>query len=145
MKRFTILATVVLLTFSAHRAAACSCPPPPPPKQAMEFAVAVFSGKVTDIERPKEGSLRVSFEVDRAWKGKVGKTIVIETPPDDGICGYRFEKDKSYVVYAVEHAETKAVYTTVCQRTRKVEDAKDDFRDLGEGKKPAEEKKPEQK
>jgi hypothetical protein len=135
MKYLTpLLIAAIISASSVPSALACSCLPPPPPKEAMEKSTAVFSGKVTKIELDEAKHRRtVTIEVDRAWKGMDKKTVVITTASDGAMCGYGFQKDKSYLVYA--HGEDGKLSTNICTRTRGIEQAKADIEALGEGKK----------
>lgn len=129
---------VLIPLFLAAAAYACSCAPPPPPKEALEKATAVFSGKVLKIEKDGEYELAVTFAVDRQWKGIADKEVVVRTGTNDGICGYKFKKGTSYLIYAHEtkREELKYLVTNICTRTAAVADAKEDLKALGEGKKP---------
>jgi hypothetical protein len=113
---------------------ACSCPPPPAVKVALEQSSAVFSGKVLKVEVDEAKHQRtVTIEVVRAWKGMEKKTVVITTGSNDGICGYNFQKDMSYLVYA--NGEVGTLSTNICTRTKGIEQAKADLEELGEGRK----------
>jgi len=132
---FAILAPLVLVA----AAQACKCKPPPPPKEALEGSAAVFSGKVLKIEKgTEEYELAVTLSVDRQWKGIEGKEVVIYTAKDGATCGYGFEKGKAYLVYANKamRDKDKATYlsTGLCTRTRSLDLAAEDLKDLGEGK-----------
>lgn len=78
--------------------------------------------------------LKIGFEIVTKYKGRSDpKKVVIYTPVLSGTCGYRFKKDKEYIVYAStrnfldfffqEENETKifekenAFWTTHCTRT----------------------------
>jgi len=95
----------------------------------------VFSGKVLKIDKEGEFELAVTFAVDRVWKGKEEKEIVVRTGTNDGICGYKFTKGTSYLVYAAETTrdDVKYLATNICTRTAALADAKEDLRELGEG------------
>lgn len=135
MKNLTTLLIVAVLALPAPPVLACSCPPPPPPKEAMEKSTAVFSGKVLKVEVDEAKHQRtVTIEVERAWKGMDRKTVVITTGSNDGICGYNFQKDRSYLVYA--DGEDGKLSTNICTRTKGIEQAKMDIEALGEGRKP---------
>jgi len=120
----------------ARSAAACSCAPPPPPKQALEAATAVFSGKVVEIKPGKQpfAPRQVSFEVDRSFKGIDGRRVVVATAADSAMCGYAFQQGKNYLVYCC--GDKKSLSTNICTRTKGMEAAGEDLKDLGEGKKP---------
>lgn len=117
-------------------AAACSCIEPPPPKQAMEASSAVFSGKVVEIQQGQQqfAPKRVTFEVDRSYKGVDAGRVVVTTASDSAMCGFGFQQGKSYLVYC--HGGKEALGTNICTRTKNIEAAADDLKELGEGKKP---------
>lgn len=117
-------------------AAACSCAEPPPPKQALEKASAVFSGKVVEIQQGQQqfAPKRVTFEVDRSYKGVDAGRVVVTTASDGAMCGFGFQQGKSYLVYG--YGDKEALNTNLCTRTKSIENAGDDLKELGEGKKP---------
>lgn len=134
--------TLILATaFIVNSALACSCAPPGPPKESLDQSTAVFSGKVTAVEKEGPFGLIVTFAVDSAWKGVAEKTIKVGTASNDAMCGYSFEKGKSYLVYASVAPGAKKLQTNICSRTRSLDDAKEDLAALGEGKKFDEKKK----
>ena len=128
---------VVLPLLVAAVAYACSCEPSPSPKKSLEQATAVFSGKVLKIEKDGEFELAVTFAVDCVWKGKEAKEVVVRTGTNDGICGYKFTKGTSYLIYAHETTrdEVKYLATNICTRTASLADAKEDLKALGKGTK----------
>jgi hypothetical protein len=73
------------------------------------------------------------------WKAAEGKEVVLYTANDSAACGYNFEKGKSYLVYAhsQKRGEEKVLGTNICTRTALLSDAKEDLKELGEGKKVA--------
>jgi hypothetical protein len=133
--RYSLAVVIPLLVAAA--AYACSCAPPPSPKKSLEKAAAVFSGKVLKIEKDGEFELAVTFAVDQVWKGKEAKELVVRTGTNDGICGYKFKKGASYLIYAHESTrdEMKYLVTNICTRTAALADAQEDLKELGEGKK----------
>ena len=121
------------LMIAASPASACRCKAPPAPKVAMEQATAVFVGKVVSVEPNRSHGVNVTFEVNRAWKGVDGKTMLITTPTHS--CGHRFEKGKDYIVYAT--AKGGGVPdTNLCHRTKALSAADEDLKELGDGKAP---------
>lgn len=117
-------------------AQACSCAPPPGPKKALEQAAAVFSGKVTKIEEAGDGELAITLQTATTWKAAEAKEVVLYTANNGAACGYGFEKGKSYLVYAhsLKRGEEKVLGTNICTRTALLADAKEDLKELGEGK-----------
>lgn len=130
MNKKTILALALVLGFGlSDMALACTCAPPPPPAQARDAADSVFSGTVLSITPGKNG-LDVKIQVDRSWKSARCGTVVVQTPPDSAMCGYSFEVGKSYLIYA--DLEKGKLSTSLCSRTRTVEEAGEDLAALGE-------------
>lgn len=70
---------------------------------------AAFAGRVESLE-PQEGSVKVTFQVVRSWKGPRGKTLSVTTPA--GACGFGFEPGKGYLVYTAGSKD--ALTTNVC-------------------------------
>lgn len=116
---------------------ACSCVKPPPPKELLEKSSAVFAGKVIDIytpEKTKTGEnqyLKVTFDTSKIWKGPKNKKIVIKTNNSSAACGYTFEKDQEYVVYA-SYNTNDTLFTSLCSGTSKYEYFDDYLLELGE-------------
>ena len=117
----------------------CSCIAPPPPKQALKKSAAVFAAKVTDIERDAR-RYEVTFKITRTWKGTKGKDVTVVTALNSAACGYNFKKGKSYLVYCYQPKKDGKPFgplsTNICTRTKPMERAKADLKELGEGKKP---------
>jgi hypothetical protein len=122
-------------------------------KRELTNATAVFSGKVIAEEyRPvvpptaeaPEGSMVLVSKilVDRRWKGdgkEVAEMYTSITKLQNGLTqtyaeDFHFEKAKSYLVYAF--GQPDRLNTDVCKLTRKIEDAADQLRELGEGEAP---------
>jgi len=129
----TLIILSLLLT-TASTADACSCAPPPPPQTALKQAHAVLLGKVTKIEL--RGQLkRVTFAVERSWKGVNDPQAVVWTHVSGAACGYGFQVGNKYVVYCYQQENSSVLRTNICTRTNPVERAKKDLTDLGPGKK----------
>lgn len=126
----------MLLTFFAPASAwACSCSGPMPRCEAA----AVFAGTVTEIieeTNPTRASFwrirrqvvhfKITEQLLDLTSGK--EEIEIETGMGGGDCGYRFEKDLSYVVYASRMRDGKGkLVTTICSRTKPLAQAKEDL------------------
>ena len=103
---------------------ACSCLSPRTPWEARTRADAVFSGTVLDIQR-RDVSLRVTFELDKAWKGISKQQVTIQTRASSASCGYSFETGERYLVYA--QSDENAYRTHLCTRTVRLEDAQPDM------------------
>jgi len=122
---------------------------------AVEFerAIAVFSGKAIAEEYRKAKThvagqvvetevLVVKFKVERWWKGNGSGEVVMftsETKIQDGIRwvteeDFKFRKGESYLVYA--HCSLGDLRTNECKRTRRLAEAEEDLRELGQGSEP---------
>ena len=137
--KFSLLLAILTLPVTST-AQACSCAAPPPPKQALEQAHAVFVARVTKIERGGRFGKTVTMEVSTTWKGIKEKTVTVFTGLGGGDCGYAFQVDKSYLVYAYQSKDRDGklgpLSTNICTRTRAVESAKGDIDALGPAKMP---------
>jgi hypothetical protein len=123
----------VLVAQPSH---ACSCPPHLPPYAALRQAIAVFSGKVLEVEVSKTEK-HVTLEVLRVWKGELGGTVAITTPRYGPACGVAFstEGDAKYLIYShMQDEEEGKLATNSCTRTRPLSEAEEDLQVLGEGK-----------
>jgi hypothetical protein len=106
--------------------------------QAKAQADAIFEGRVTQIEdvpNPADPQLiqkRVTLAVVRVWKDLENvESVSVTTSDSTASCGFPFEKDTSYLVYAA-HGE-QGLSTGMCSRTRLIADASEDLANLGGG------------
>jgi hypothetical protein len=142
LKMFAIAAIAAVAALTAPEPVwTCSCTPPPPPAQALAASAAVFSAKVVKIEdEPAPSSLRrITLKVDRWWKGGESETIVVTTQKSGATCGFGFQPDTNYLVYAYAEKGRKDFSVSLCSRTRTLAqaDQSGDLKDLGDGKAPA--------
>lgn len=116
---------------------ACSCAGLGSPSGNVRHANAVFRGRVLSIEGSGFARRRVRFEVLASWKGPVDRELTVETGSGYGDCGFNFESDREYVVYAYPPRDAKqptdALETNDCTRTNQIEDADDDLKYLEAG------------
>jgi len=141
MKKYLYISFALLaIVFSADNLYACSCISVPGPlktqvQNAYDDANAIFSGEVIEVKKSPtdEHNLLVTFRVAKSWKGGSTKVITITTGADSAMCGYDFEKGKTYLVYAYG-----GFSTSNCSRTA-VFDKKGDAKYLNKikGKKKA--------
>ena len=137
---FLVFSTVTGYTPIYKTAYACSCIIPESPSDSLLKSDAVFSGKVVKIEEehpsyPLFSSIDpvwVTFDVDRVWKGPNDVSITIQTPQSSASCGYGFEENKAYLVYANRNGDVLDV--SLCSRTNLVSEAAEDFDGLGSPK-----------
>jgi hypothetical protein len=138
----TLLLAWLWLAGAPPDAAACSCSPPGPPCEAFWKVDAVFVGRVlATAEQPSQPwkageplpfglGVKVTLAVVERLAGDSGDqpTIEITTGRGGGDCGYRFEVGRSYVVYAWKTEGRALSSTSICTRTRPVNQAADDLR-----------------
>ena len=118
---------------------ACSCA-----EQSIEDALrdasAVFEGRVIALQRlPGEGehlpSVVATLHVTRTWKGADRETVLVRTPATEGTCGFRFRQDETFLVYAGGELDQNGagLTTTLCSRSKRIEDASAELAALGTG------------
>ncbi len=134
---------IVALTLFAivpMQSEACRCAPPPEPAKALAQSAAVFVGKVVAIEDGPEANRNktVTLEVEKWWKGGETARVKVVTNSDSAACGFGFQLDSRYLVYATAGNGAAALHVNSCSRTRAAQTAEGtgDFKDLGEGKPP---------
>lgn len=132
------LPLVVSQAFGAASALACTCLPSKSPAEELKLADAVFSGKVVEIRRHRQGGetfgmVEAVLRVERVWKGVEGGLVSVFTAPHSAGCGYGFREGRAYLVYAHEGADGR-LSTSICSRTRRLRDAKEDMAELGPGR-----------
>jgi hypothetical protein len=69
----------------------------------------------------------ILLEVERSYRGSVGKTTEVVTGSYSTECGYDFREGEHYLVYAYPHPQSGKLYTGICQRTRPISEAGDDL------------------
>lgn len=121
---------------------ACSCAYNDSVQEEMAKRTAVFSGRVVDLEKKRQGltsssadPVFVHLETDRVWKGQeLGRKITVSTALSGASCGYTFEEGREYLVYA--HGEMDQLQVSLCSLTKPLIDADSDLLLLGEGQAP---------
>ncbi|HYE73008.1 MAG TPA: hypothetical protein VEF04_06750 [Blastocatellia bacterium] len=130
------ICAVGLLAFNPRVVYPCSCVYGSP-RQERKKAKAVFVGQVVEVY---SGSGRDDYpaiaelKVERYWKG-IKKSETIEVLSDMGLHSCRavlYKKGARYIVYAFE--DKGSLVTHGCTRTREIEEAAEDLKELGEGK-----------
>lgn len=130
-----IITTVTVLGTGLFRplpAAACSCLPPQSATEELQRAAAVFTGTVTEITDLVGDGMKVTFAVDRSWKGAQGPQATVYTADDSAACGYGFFEGQKYLVYA--NTANERWETGLCSRTSMLDnpEAQADTAELGE-------------
>lgn len=109
---------------------ACECTISRSVGDEFSEARAVFSGKVTSItDSTIEGGKIVSLDVGRAWKGVSNDTdaIAVRTWPGTATCGFPFEENREYLVYAYGTDGEISLAVELCSRTAPIENAQTDL------------------
>lgn len=132
------LLLVGILLFHADAGHACTCAPAQSAARELARATAVFSGKVVEIKRHKRpadvfAGVEVRFRVEKVWKGAGGGVVSVFTSSHSAACGYAFRKGRTYLVYAHGDGEGR-LSTSICSRTKRLKDAREDLGELGAGK-----------
>lgn len=129
---FTILLNVFL---HFDLILACTCAPPGTPTEELQKSDAVFIGSVIDltpVNRDQSGIFlfhKIKFEVKSSWKGVDLGEVIVTTAAQSGMCGFAFEQDSTYLVYAF--AQGDSLLTNICTRTRSLSEAKEDLDEIG--------------
>lgn len=100
-------------------------------QKAYNQVDAIIQAEVIDIvkieHRNQPESFLVSVQIQKIHKGKLNMEILkIATPTDGATCGYKFEKGKSYLIYAWKASEENAddridFWTGLCDRNEELE------------------------
>lgn len=140
LKNKTFIRVLTLLTFSyvfffvdVSSSYACSCIPPGSVTEELEKSAAVFRGKVLQKEVQNQNDstpVAVQLEVKESWKGTNQANVVVYTALHSAACGYEFEVNKEYIIYAYE--QNGKWHVTLCSRTAPVESAAEDIKKLNE-------------
>jgi len=120
------LAFLAIFVFAAS-AYPCACAYPDFEDQLSEASI-VFSGKVTRIEPAGDNQNQVQFEIIKSFKGKAEGKTEVKTAETTDACGFHFEVNQEYLVYAVGEAPE----VSLCSRTRLLNEASADLRRLGQ-------------
>lgn len=123
-------AALVLVCTLATCSFACKCAPPPPPQEALKEAAAVFTATV---EKMKQGEREhvVILKVQKSWKGVKQEKILVTTSSSSAACGVAFSDKSEWLIYASENPETKKLRASHCSRTKLIEDAEEELKELG--------------
>ena len=133
-----LVMSLLLVTLEAGPAHACSCAETRSVEETLEKSSAVFSGKVTQVkefspESPEAGDALlglgpVTFEIQEAWKGVSGNSVVVYGQGPGASCGIDFERGETYLVYAYRIGGDLG--TDFCGRTKPLSYAGSDVSEL---------------
>lgn len=140
-KYYLLLCSLALVFAASTPVKSCTCDLFPLNKstrqqvlEAHDKAKALFVGKVLSVESsPGVYYRKVTLEIQSVWKGPHEEQLVILTGSGGGDCGYNFEVDGTYLVYAYQYNKSD-LGTNICQRTKLVSRASADLENLGEPK-----------
>lgn len=124
---------LALLALGAPPAHACSCFEIP---FATEFAAteAVFTARAlgqVDAAPEYPGMHYELLEVEAIWKGTLEPIVQVLVPDDPSLCGFSFDVDGDYLVFATRFAPANPLETHLCTRTRRVQPGDPIFDELG--------------
>lgn len=131
----------VLVSF--ENAKACSCTGKDTPAKEYVEAKYVFVGSISNLSRVSNRSgfsdLRAIFDIEEVFKGNKEVKQNVFTSTQGTACGYPFQENGRYLVYAYLDEETKSLETNICTRTRrlsfgKLDDEVEILRSLAKGK-----------
>ena len=133
-------ALLLLLSLQASQALACSCMIPGPPASEAARAGAVFLGEATAVRDPQPADtwwtrlvwrlglgpdpttissmreIHYTFRVLERFKGASERSIEVVSAAGSESCGYSFQPDKQYVVYAYRASDSRLM-TGLCSLT----------------------------
>lgn len=121
-----IFALFLVLSFgSVEQVLACSCLWESP-CQKYDSADLIFVGKVVEIQKEAENAYSVYVKVSEAFKGvKFGdKAKVLSMQNAYGSCGYKFDMNTEYLVFAQNrnsNTGVKGFWSAQCSGNRKIE------------------------
>jgi hypothetical protein len=143
MKRILLLSVflITILPASVIEIYACKCamessklPLEQQVIHSLKESKAVFTGKVTAIEKLTILSVKVTMKVDRVWKKDLPETVILFTGVGKGDCGYPFKEGESYLIY--EDSSSNSLVVNICSRTKLLSKADEELKILGNGKTP---------
>jgi hypothetical protein len=120
---------VILYGLASHVATACLCVERDVADEAR-IAGAVFSGTVVGaIPFGRSRAFTYAFKIHTIWKGETRDTIEVAAG-FEGECSRWFTVGESYLVYAREYSPGLFASYTTCDRTKSLNVAGNDLRDL---------------
>lgn len=150
-KQIVFLLAMTLVGLQSDAIAASRCFKPVSVSDELKRSTAVFSGMaiaeeyrpINSEQMPKESKrLVIRFAVEHWWKGFNDAEVVLDTSVvrhPDGITSFMdedftFRIGEKYLVYA--YFFEGHLRTDGCRRTKKLAEAEEDLRKLGQGKSP---------
>ena len=128
----TVILFGLLVALGVESGGACSCTEYPTFSRAVIESDAVFSGTVSHIEVIDGEFLKqVTLVLHDCWKGELADTLLVATELSEAACGYPFELDEDYLVYAMDSAHADGLWTHLCWRTHELRYSDSDIEALG--------------
>jgi hypothetical protein len=91
----------------------------------------IFYGKVLDVTTNNVTTgIKATVGVSRIFKGKTDPVTVVSSEYPGLGCGFPFEKDSFYLIYAYK---SRSIRTSICQATQKIPLGTNLSADLGKG------------
>lgn len=131
-----ILISILILPILIGIASACSCIYFENTEAKYNNAQYVFSGKLVELQQLESYPVqyKANFQVDKIYKNQnneIKDKIVINSVQDSGAnCGYNFEQDKEYLIYAYIDQDTKTLHTNSCMGSSIIENAEEEIQEL---------------
>jgi hypothetical protein len=129
-----LLLVVMMIVLFPMPSLACSCAEMSPVEDELARSVAVFHGRVLEINEDGYRKM-VLFDVKEIWKGTDKSQIIIQTGLGGGDCGIDFQVGQEYLVYANDSHLYGDEYlsTGICDRTISTLTSNEDLEILGQG------------
>ena len=126
------LSFLAKVIFSASVCYACTCVSFSF-KEEVKQSKVVFSGEVFSVEYVLNHRV-ITFNVIDGWKGVDKSQLIVVTEALGEACGYEFLDAKKYLVFADLNPEDNQLYVSSCSRTKRIDDAVEDIKKLGQPK-----------
>lgn len=101
------------------------------------FNGAVFTGPAIKKVKVRSGigaAIKVTFRVDKYWKGDESKKVVIYTAANEAACGVNYSIGENYLIVASNYESR--LHTGLCQHLKYDKHREIFLRKLGKGKNP---------
>ncbi|MFH1649809.1 MAG: hypothetical protein ABIA93_04630 [Candidatus Woesearchaeota archaeon] len=105
-------------------------------EQEYNASDLIFTGKALRFMSTDAQTHEYTFEVSAKWKGELGDQIKVRSKRASAACGYTFQNNQYYVVFAKEGPD--GYVTTTCSSTGLLKDASTTISALNAKKKGAE-------
>jgi hypothetical protein len=133
-----IVTAIVLIGMYSSAALACSCASggdePADIAKARQEADLVFVGRIESKERfsvdeedMKLDYERTQFYIVQSWKGEKAIRVYVQSTVTCCLCGFRFPEKGSFLVYAFGPDQNGYYSTSICVRTKPLEEATEEI------------------